>query len=428
MSRWYKLDNAAKLFPTVTSASYSSVFRVSAALNEAVDGEILQKAAENIFDRFPMMFLRLRKGVFWNYFDTNRDKFTVQEETDCPCAEINPYENNGYLLKIIYYGNRVSVEMFHSLTDGGGAVEFLKSLLFEYFRFLGDDLDSEGKVLLADEGVSPAELEDSFSRFYAPEHRDKREAVKPSRSFRIKGATFEAHGNNVTTGIVSARELIKRAKAKNATVTAYLAVLLIHSIYTEQQKYTTSQAPIVVAVPVNLRKVFPSSTLRNFFAVANVGVTVAAESSMKLDDVIVETSRQLKARTDKQALQAFITDNVSLEKKLYSRFVPLFIKKILMMIGSDIMGESLKTISLSNLGSISVPTGFLSRVSHMEMNLYPTPKSPINCAVCSLGDKLAISFSRTIIESDIIRRFFGGLAENGLEVEIYSNDWGREHD
>jgi NRPS condensation-like uncharacterized protein len=199
--------------------------------------------------------------------------------------------------------------------------------------------------------------------------------------------------------------------------------LLIYSIYTEQQKYTSSKAPVIISIPVNLRRTFPSKTLRNFFAVANVGTTV--DSNATLNDIAEEISRQLKEKTEKPALKAYIAENVSLEKKIYSRFIPLFFKKLLIMVGSDIMGESRKTISLSNLGSIPVPTGFLSKIRHMEMNIYPTPKSPINCAVCSVGDRLAISFSRTIIETDIIRCFFSYLAEKeGLSVELYSNEWG----
>ncbi len=163
-------------------------------------------------------------------------------------------------------------------------------------------------------------------------------------------------------------------------------------------------------------------TLRNFFAVANVGTAVSRAAS--LEDIIPEITRQLKIKTEKPALQTFMSENVSLERKLWSRLVPLSIKKPFIMIGTDVKGESRKSASLSNLGILSVAPGFISRVKYMEANLYPTPKSPINCAVCSLGDRLTISFSRTIIESEIIRRFFSHLAQS-LEVEVYSNDWGR---
>ncbi len=423
MSKWYKLDNAAKLFPTVTSASYSSVFRIAAVLTEAVDPSALQRAADHIFDRFPMMFLKLRRGVFWNYFDAHRDKFTVREETDFPCAAIHPHENDGYLFKVLWHGHRVSVEMFHSLTDGSGSMEFLKSLLFYYFAFTGQGVDGEGKVLLAEEGASAGEFADSFARNYAPLPKGWRQTVKAERSFRVRGRPFEVYGSNVITGVTSAGAVLGLARAGGATLTSYLAALLIESIWAEQQKFASSQAPIVVAVPVNLRRMFPSGTLRNFFAVANVGMRV--NSATSFGDIVSKITLQLREKTQKPALSAFIAENVSLERKLYSRFTPLMIKKALLMIGTDLRGESRKTISLSNLGNVPIPSGFLNKISHTEMVLYPTPKSPVNCAVCSLGDRLSISFSRTIAQTDIIRRFFGRLSELcGERIEIYSNDWG----
>jgi NRPS condensation-like uncharacterized protein len=193
----------------------------------------------------------------------------------------------------------------------------------------------------------------------------------------------------------------------------------------EQQRDSTDHNPIVIAIPVNLRKQFPSKTLRNFFAVANIEMPIDAETIPS--DIVKDITEQLKKKSNKSALQAFINENVSLEKKLYARFIPLLVKKHLIMIGSNILGESRKTITLSNLGSVSVPSGFSPHVHHLETILYPTPKSPINCAVCSMDDKLAITFSRTIAEADIIRAFFRLLAdEGGVSVEVYSNEWGRE--
>jgi len=424
LNRWYKLDNAAKLFPPVTSEKNSSVFRVSAVLTDEIDKEILQKTVDYVYDRFPMMFVRMRRGVFWHYFDNNWDKFRIQEEKDFPCGTMNPYENNGYLLKILYYNKRISIEVFHSLTDGGGAVELLKTILFYYFNFLCDNndncIDSEGKIILIDDGVSADNMEDSFIINYKKVDYHKQ---KLKRSFKVRGTPFETYGNNVITGIVSADELNKLAKTKNATITSYIVSLLIYAIYMARQKYTRDKNPIMVSVPVNLRKSFPSKTLRNFFVVVKVGMTV--DKTTKIDDIIEEITKQLKTKTEKPALQELIAQNMKLEKRIYSRFVPLFLKKIVIMIAFNIMGETKKTITVSNIGNISIPSGFSSKINLMEAILYPTPRSPVNCAICSANDKLAISFSRTIIEADIIKYFMNYLSENGgLAVDIYSNDWG----
>ncbi len=66
-----------------------------------------------------------------------------------------------------------------------------------------------------------------------------------------------------------------------------------------------------------------------------------------------------------------------------------------------------------------------AHIEVMETTMYPTAKSPMNCAVCSINDQLTVTFARNIVESDIIMHFFRELSGfTGLEVRIVSNDWG----
>ena len=424
MIRWYKLDNAAKVFPSVTSMKNSSVFRVSAVLKEKVDPDILQKAVDNIYDRFPILTVRLRRGVFWNYLDANKQKLLVEEERWYPCYPIHARLNNGYLIKIIYHKNRVSVEVFHSLTDGIGAIEFLKSLLYYYFIFSKKEIQPDGFILLADDDVKPSDNEDSFRDYY---QQSKSKLGKNKDSYKIKGTSFESFGNNVVHGIVSASKLNEVARQKGGTITAYLTALLIYSIYQTRIKYDRSKRPAVVAIPVNLRKVFPSRTLRNFFGVVNIGAEVSKQTTF--DALILKVNESLKDKTQKEYLQEIISGNVRLERYMAARFVPLFIKNIFVILGYNLLGENKKTISFSNCGNILLPQEMYDGIEYFESVLYSTPKSPINCSVCSVNDKLTITFTRTIEETDILKYFFSYLSGNaGLDVLIYSNSWGENND
>jgi hypothetical protein len=106
--------------------------------------------------------------------------------------------------------------------------------------------------------------------------------------------------------------------------------------------------------------------------------------------------------------------------------VPLFIKNIFINFGVDVLGASKKTITLSNLGNIALPEEMNGFIDQFETLLYPSKKSPINCCICSANDKLNMAFTRTIAEADILQYFFSYLSEKeGLDVEIYSNDWGK---
>lgn len=424
LKNWYKLDNAAKLFPSVANRKNSSVFRISVVMQEEVDGSVLQKAVNHIYGRFPIFFTRMRRGVFWNYMDELEHNFKVVEESGFPCGTIDMKNNDGYMLKIFYYHKRISFEAFHSLTDGSGGIEFVKTLVYYYLCFMGKEIPPDNKLLLTEDGVSLYESEDSFTKYYKgfPDKTEKKKDDELSyEAYKITGTPFDLYGNNITTGIMSAHELNAVAKAQGTTITPYLAAVLIRSIHKSGIK-RGNKKPIVVAIPVNLRKFFPSKTLRNFFSVINLDYDL--NRSMDLADVIDELTAQLKAKTEKQFLQKNISDNVRYEQNV-AKFVPLFIKRVFIRLGFDMLGERRKTITLTNVGNITIPTDMSPHVKYFEAIIYPTQKSPINCAVCSVDDKLAISFSRTIMEPDIIRCFFSFLAnEAGVDVVLYSNNWG----
>jgi len=420
MRRWYRLDNAGKLYPAVATQRNSSVYRVSGVLKERIDASILQKAVDMVLPRFPMLAVRMRRGVFWHYFDANDRRLFVREDGDFPCYPIDPQAENGYLMKVLYYRCRVSVEIFHSVTDGSGAIEFLKSLLFYYLLFSGKEVRSEGLVRECDEAVSPSDVEDGFRRYYAeasivPEAREN--------AYIIRGTDFDVPGNNVVHGALSASGLNAVARRRGGTITAYLAAVLMRSIYQTRQSRGMDERPVVVAIPVNLRKLFPSRTLRNFYGVVNVEAGDLAV--VDLDALVARVDASLREKTSAEALQGLITANVNLEARRAARIVPLFAKKLLIRLGNDLWGETKKTITLSNLGRIDLPSTMSEHVEQIECAAFPTPRSPINCGVCSLGDRLLITFTRAIEEADILQRFFSHLSrEEGLDVFIYSNDWG----
>lgn len=387
-------------------------------LNQVIDPQVLQKAVDHLYGRFPMFFVSLRNGVFWHYFDSNTRKFLVEEERDYPCCKINPKLNNGYLLRILYGMQRISVEVFHSLTDGAGAVEFCKSLLYYYLTFLGHSIRLDKQILLQEDRVPKEELEDSFAAY------DQQVWTRPekmAKSFWLKGTTYKPRGVQVISGVLSASKVHAVAKAKGATITSYLTAVLIQSIARTSEGRKNN--PIVVCIPVNLRSMFPSKTLRNFFSIVNVGVQGAG--AMSLDGLIQQVSGLLKEKTTKENLQQGISNNVRLEKSLVSKIIPLPLKNIFLGLGFAWLGEDKKTITLSNLGRIALPQDMEPLVLYMETILYPTPKSPINCGVCSVNDRLVISFAKSIVETDCIQAFFSFLAqEQALDVLVYGNDWG----
>ncbi|MDQ0174929.1 alcohol acetyltransferase [Bacillus chungangensis] len=421
MDRWYKIDHAGKIFRAVAKGANTSVFRVSMIMNEPVNAKRLQEAVDLVIKRFPTLAVELHQGVFWDFLSANENKLFIQKETKFPCYRIDAASNNGYLVRVLYFHRRISVEIFHSLTDGTGAVEFLKTLVYQYLCLLGKNIEGEGLIMLPNEMPSNYEIEDSFKKYY--QHVGSKRLKEP-KAFHIKGTPFEPVGNNVIHGVVSASQLYRAAKQNNQTITEYLTSILLYAIYSQMMKYETIHNPIKIAIPVNLRNMFPSKTMRNFFTVVNVGMNVSNKPTF--ESLAKEVSVQLKEKTKKEYLYEGIARNIKYEKILAARFVPVFIKYIAMRHGFESFGENLKTITVSNLGNIKLPESMRKYIDSMEAVLYPTEKSPINCGICTVNDRLTITFSRSIVEADIIRYFFHFLTKRaGIDISVYSNNWGQ---
>lgn len=424
MSEFQKLDTVANMFSSVTTTSNSGVFRVSALIDERVKPDLLQNAVETIMPRYPMFFTRIRRGIFWNYLDENNHTFLVGKEEDYPCKVIHPRENRGFMIRILYHHHRISVEVLHVLTDGSGLVEFLKSLLYYYYLEAYGAIDHEGLVLLKDD-LKDENLDDAFIKYFSKvEDRQSLVGGITKDAYHIKGAPFHFKGNNVVSGKMSVKVLKEVAKRYGTSITGYLCSQVIMSIFeADRERYLAKKKAIVISVPVNLRKHYPSESLRNFFEVINVSVTV--KSDMTIEDIIEDVTKQMNELVVPEHLASLSSNNVTMRQNLVSKSIPLILKKPLIKFGFHFFGEKKKTMTISNIGSVVLPLGLQSFVRGFEAVLYPTPKSPINCGVISTGDALTLSFSRTIRESKMIEIFFKRITDDAdVGLSVYSNNWG----
>ena len=131
-TKWYQLDNAAKIVPSTAGGSDTRVFRITCELNEEVDPEALQSAVTAAARDFPHFSSVLKKGLFWYYLDQSDLDAEVTRD-DRPALDTIYWEGRRNLLyRVNYHGRRINLEMYHVLTDGTGAFEFLKAILAEY--------------------------------------------------------------------------------------------------------------------------------------------------------------------------------------------------------------------------------------------------------------------------------------------------------
>ncbi len=425
MDSWYRIDNTGKIFHAVSNTDNSYVFRVSMIMKEKVDPGVLQEALDVIAPRFPTLTVRVRKGLFWDYMEKNEELLFVQKETDYPCSPIKPSETRGYLLRVLYFDRKISLEVFHSLTDGTGATEFLKTLVYQYLLYKKRDVAADGLILLPEDNPDKRETEDSFSTYADNNDRNVfRKDDKPS--YQLSGTSLSTEGINMIHGIMNARVINDYAKSLGTTLTGFLTTLMIQVISKKALEKSKRPKKVTIAIPVNLRKQFSSETLRNFFSVANIGAIIDEKTTF--NDILKQVNEELITRTNKAALQKSINQHVYLQKSFMTRTIPVFLKYPAMRQGFNYIGERTKAMTITNMGNLKLSESMSRYIERMELAFYTTLKSPIGCGIATINNKMTVTFSLSIAETDLVRDFFTELMKHvDVDIEVYSNEWGK-HD
>ncbi|MBE6759482.1 MAG: hypothetical protein E7554_05255 [Ruminococcaceae bacterium] len=418
--KWYRLDNAATIYPVMSNRSWMAMFRLCATLTEEVDKDILEEALRSTVTRFPTMTVRVRRGFFWHYLEHVDGIPPVTLDVANPCLPVNKKENNGFLFRVRYYKCRIALEFFHVLTDGSGGMCFLKTLVAEYLRLrYGTDVPRGATIMDCSQPPRPEELEDSFPKFSGKVPLARGE----SKAYHLKGTKEHKEFMNITTGIIDSAAVARKAKEIGVSVTHYLCAVLIQSIADIQRKDRRRgprKKPIKICVPVNLRRIFGSSTVRNFSSYVNPGIERKyGEYSLAETAKIVQ--HQMGLETTPQHLRAKFTANVQAETNPLIRMVPLFVKIMILQIVYRATGDVQTTSTISNLGIVNLPEEMENHVERLDFQLGPLFQNKVTCAAVSYKDKLYINFTRKLRESDVERGFFTRLVEEGIPVTIESN-------
>ena len=414
--KWYRLDTAALIFPAITRRDWSNVFRLSVTLKENVDPETLQRAVDDLRPRFPSFFVSLKKGFFWYYLKEREAGVQVQPDYAYPLTFMSSAERKRCCLRVFCYRNRIAVECFHALTDGRGGSVLLASLTARYLTLkYGIRIPAGGPVRDPSEMPSPGELEDSFLKHAAKAAASRRE----DRAYQLRGKKEEHGLRHLTTGILDTKVLLDRAHEAGVSVTSFLAGQMAESIIRMQasRRELRRQKPVKITIPVDLRRLYGSDTLRNFSLVLNLGVDPRF-GAYTADELSRCIDHQLRAFATPQYMAGMIAANVRPQKMLLLRLAPVGLKSLVMDSVYRRKGESGGSINVSNLVTLDLPEEMRRYVERAEFIIGPQRSYPNNCSVISYGGKTYINMIRNIRESELERLFFSGLVEKGIPVSI----------
>lgn len=417
MADWFRLDNAALIFPAVRRRDWTNAFRVSATLNAQVQPEILQQAVDMLMPRFPSFYVCLRRGMFWYYLQKLSVPPKIRQEGACPLIHMTGRELRQCCFRVLYYENRIAVECFHAVTDGSGGMVFLKTLAAAYLSLAhGLEIPAGFGVLDIHAKPTPEETEDCFTRVAGTVALSRRE----ENALRLRGAREEDGFLHLIIASVPQEQLLTLAHRYHCTVTALLCAVMLQSVLTVA-KTPQGNRWAKITVAVDLRRVLGGASLRNFALAVNVGVDPRL-GSYTLEDLTRAVQSQLESQVTRQQMAARVAANVQPAQSLVIRIMPRPVKDAVMRMVYNRVGECKGSLNISNLGKSDLPECMRPYVKFLDFTIGPQATYPNNCSVVSYGGVTRINLIRSTLQPRLERDFLNRLVELGVEVTVDSNE------
>ena len=416
---WYPLDNAGVLYSAIQKETYSAIYRFSALMTERVDPAALQRAVDKTMPRFPSFAVRIKKGAFWYYCEPNDAPGPfLKKDIANPCQPVRFREDNGWLVRFYYYEKRISIEVFHAISDGGGTLVLFKTLLAVYLRELGHMIPNTCGILDVNESPRREEREDAYARYAG-----KKVLRNPlgGKAYPNTGTPEPFYTLNVTMGFLPLNRLKAKAKEYGASITEYLtAVLFLALIEKQRAERPRREKPVALAIPVNLRGWFPTRTLRNFLLTVRPCVDPAL-GDYTLDELIRYVHHFMGLSLNRPEMQATITGNVRFTQNRFLQCIPLALKQPILAFSYWLVGVRPYTATFTNPGVMALPPSMQPHIQRMEVILGQGTRPSPHCAAISCGDTLEVTFAGTGVSSETERRFFTCLVREGTPVKVISN-------
>ena len=411
---WRKLDDQAKVFALASNRNYSSIFRLSVILKEKVEPEILQKALEVALQKYKVFKVKLKHGLFWYYFEENKEWPIVSIENEYPFKKINTKENNNYLFKVTYFEEKINIDFFHALTDGNGGSEFLKEIIYRYLelKYPKDfDVDNQDEIEVVQES------ENAYKSNYK---RYKRNNLHFRKAYMLKGEELPKGQVGINHFNISLKDMKGYTKKKECSLSMYLVAMMAYSIYEANYRINDEKRPINLCVPINLKKYFQTETLSNFFSYMMISLNLKKEKIYTFDDILAMVKTEFEKKLKLERIMQTMSLDAGTTNNVFVRLVPLIIKKLAVRIGSLEVKRHF-TMTISNIGQFKVDDKYQKYIDNFFVILAPDWAEKVKCGICSYEDKLVVTLGSLLKDNSIESIFKDLLVKNNISFKIEGN-------
>ncbi|MEI8093750.1 MAG: hypothetical protein WCG80_06020 [Spirochaetales bacterium] len=397
------LDTAGTIMPAVTDHHNTTFFRLTAELTDVLERSLLQRAVDRLSTRYSQFYVQLAKTWSgWTLQPLPRPPL-VEDDGPVPCKGADIHVPGTPLVRFRVRGAVLALEMSHVLSDGFGALVLLKDVLAEYL------------LLSPNEPYRPEEWVDSYVRNYRPGVAWPEPYAKAWRvpGERLPGPDYRASGVSM-----SAEKVRECASRFGLSITEYLASVQLGALEDLRlalgREAKSRRLPLTLMVPADLRRSFPSISLRNFSGVLLASLPWSQEPT-PFDVICSRVRLALQTQKSPDQLSRQVARNVWAARFIGFHLLPRVLLNPLRRVFYGVFGESAITSHLSNLGAVELPPGVASFVRSLAFLPGASQRTGTNVGVVSYQGRLVLSFGSVLVSDALETSLLERLGAEGLE-------------
>ena len=218
---------------------------VTAVLDEQIDEILLKEAVRELRERFPYFYVRAK--IDGNDIVVVPNSLPMSVRNTWAPIELASKEANYHLAAIKYEGDRICLEINHTLTDGAGVLPFFKSLLYVYLsKKTGISIPAQGFRLPGSE-IPASETGDPFAAVDTDSIQEPFYQKVPTQDYyRLPSRNVEA--DHIYYLKLPENAVMKYCKENDGSPNVLLAVLIARAI---RRADTKSEKTVTVSVAID---------------------------------------------------------------------------------------------------------------------------------------------------------------------------------
>ena len=396
----------------------STILHVQMEMKEPIEEIALIRAAEQTMKRYPAFAMRLVWTSDGFEYEENKRPAPVFSLQEGKQYHLGSEETNGYLFRISFRDNAIVLSLHHSITDGRGVMEFVKTLLYYYLKETGVTVNPEGIVRTNEIPYdAEAELEETAERFAdcsIPE--EPAGDIGKIVPFALPETCWDEAGNYSCRSFkvsCSSKDAKAAAQRAGTAVSAWLTAVVAKAL---EKTYDTADKLMLAVVTANIRPFAQSDTMFNFSGYVTLGIP----SQLRTAPFAVE-AQQIEAQlrngnTPEAAVKTIRKKRREVQEYRKMSFEEVFDSEERKMAEKKKNRQAMAFL-LTNVGVLKLPKDIYAHLITVDLSL-PSFETPVNFSTLTTGDLLTIGATMCFDNPAIAENIQAVMKEQGVSSRI----------